>query len=94
LGFLARTADAHFTDKRDLTIKADKYVLKFGQMELLQNTSYAGGSTQVLATTIPYEVFLRIANAKSLELKLRDNTYLITDDQLEAIRDLASRTVP
>ncbi|MDQ3819832.1 MAG: hypothetical protein M3362_19455 [Acidobacteriota bacterium] len=94
LGIMARTPDGHFSNKRELVVKADKYILKFGQMELLQNIPFGGGSTQVLATTVPYDVFLRIANAKNIEMKLGDVEFLIKDDQLEAIRDLASRTAP
>lgn len=94
VGILARTSDGHFSHKRELSIKADKYVFNFGQMELLQDTAFPGGNSQVLASSIPYEIFLRIANAKKLDIKLADAKYLITDDQLEAIRDLASRTVP
>ena len=48
----------------------------------------------VAETSMPYRDLLRIANAKKVKFLLNRDKYDLTRENHEAIRDLASRTIP
>ncbi len=65
-----------------------------GTQEVIVRTAYKRYTRRALELVIPYEQFLRLANAKKVKLKLGDIEFDLSKDHLEAVRDLASRTVP
>ena len=57
-------------------------------------SAYKPYTRRVLELNISYEDFLRLANARKVKMKLGDYDFDLSKDQMEALRDLASRTVP
>jgi hypothetical protein len=54
----------------------------------------SGAVLEVMQAFIPTNQFLDIANAKTVEGKICNDVFTFTNDQLEALRDLASRMRP
>ncbi len=65
-----------------------------GTQEVIVRTAYKRYTRRALELVIPYEQFLRLANAKKVKMKLGETEFDLSKDHLEAVRDLASRTVP
>jgi hypothetical protein len=49
---------------------------------------------RTLELIVPYEHLLRLANGKKVKMTLGTFEFNLSKDHLEAIRDLASRTLP
>lgn len=87
-------------ESRKLMAKIDGERVELGQMdemaqrELVNMHGRPNYFQGLLEMTIPYELFLRLANAKKVKMKLGDFDFDLSKDHLNAIRDLASRTVP
>ena len=83
-----------------LTAKIDGQRITLGKMEVLRTQeiivqyAYKRYTRRVLELVIPYEQFLQIATAKKVKMKIGDMEFGLSRDHLEAVRDLASRTVP
>jgi hypothetical protein len=83
-----------------LTAKVDGERITLGKMQVLRTqevivrTAYKRYTRRALELVIPYEQFLRLANAKKVKMKLGNTDFDLSKDHLEAVRDLASRTVP
>jgi hypothetical protein len=83
-----------------LTAKVDGQRINLGKMGVLTTQEviipnfYKRYTRRVLELVIPYEQFLQIANAKKVKMKIGDFEFALSKDHLEAVRDLASRTVP
>lgn len=50
-----------------------------------------GGVLEQMFVTLPYSTFVQMVNADKLEMRLSSNELKITDDHLQALRDLATR---
>jgi len=83
-----------------LTIIRDNQAMSVGTM-----TAYDRGEVrydalrptvkiQLLEGAVPYEQFLSMANAKKVKVRIGHKEFPLDKENLEAIRDLASRTVP
>lgn len=100
VGFVYVALDPKRYESHELSAKVDGEKIELGRMQVVADKSIAvvGGyrpyTQRVLDMTIPYEQFLRIANAKRVKMRLGELDFDLTKDHLEAIRDLASRTAP
>lgn len=101
-GVLYEALDPQKYESHLLSAKIDGQQVDFGKMvvqsEKLMHyrstTAYKAYTHRILDLDISYESFLRLANAKKVKMKLGDYDFDLSKDQLEAIRDLASRTAP
>jgi hypothetical protein len=57
-------------------------------------TDNAGGIFENVSTSFDYLDFLRIANSKNVEMRAGTREIKLRESDLEALRDLASRTAP
>jgi hypothetical protein len=77
-------------------------VLKLGSLEHTPsfsvnspaNSNSADYIRQEIAISLPYETFLRIAQGKKVQIRMGPREFKLGENHLEALRDLASRTVP
>jgi hypothetical protein len=96
VGFMLAYESASWTyaDCHDLTLLLD------GRIRLLPRTEYSGkvqddGSVaENITSRLPVNEFLQIVNAKKVEGKLCNSEFVLTDEQMEALRDVASRMQP
>jgi len=83
-----------------LTIVCDKQPIHVGKMivhdrgEIRYAPRRPTVKIQRLEASIPYEQFLSIANARKVKLRIGHKEFPLDPQNLEAIRDLASRTAP
>lgn len=83
-----------------LTIVRDNHAINVGRMtvhkrgEIRISPQRPTVKIQLLEASIPYEEFLSIANAKKVKLRIGHREFPLDPENLEAIRDLASRTAP
>ena len=100
IGFLYLALEPQQYENHNLKAKIDGQWVELGKMDVLGTmevsvrTAYKRYTRRLLEMTIPYEQFLQLANAKKVKMKLGGVEFDLTKDHLEAIRDLASRTVP
>jgi hypothetical protein len=100
IGFSYMALDPQRYKDHVLTAKIDGERITLGKMEVLRTqevivrTAYKRYTRRALELVIPYEQFLRLANARKVKMKLGDQEFDLSKDHLEAVRDLASRTVP
>lgn len=100
IGMVYLALDPHRYESHTLSAKIDGELVNFGKMEVLNTTSvimrfaYKPYTRRTLEIVVPYEQFLRFANAKKVKLKLGEYEFTLSKDHMEAIKDLASRTVP
>ncbi|MEK6324696.1 MAG: hypothetical protein AABN33_23895 [Acidobacteriota bacterium] len=93
LGFISRSRVAKYNASTHLVLKADGEQISFDTTQLkifVLNDSVI----EMLFTPIPCNIFLRIANAKTVQVSLGDIKLELTEGHLEVLRDVASRTVP
>jgi hypothetical protein len=79
---------------RELTLVIDGEAIPLGGMKLLVARRILLGATyyrEDLAYTMPYEGFVRMANAKKVSVKVGKTELKLKNDLLEALRDLISR---
>jgi hypothetical protein len=65
-----------------------------GKMPRQQYTDNAGGKYEVVLNLFDYWTFVKIANSKSVEMRVGNQEFKFTESHLESMRDLVSRTVP
>jgi hypothetical protein len=64
------------------------------ERQVVVQFAYKPYTRRFLELVVDYDWLLRFANAKKVKLKLGDYSFDLSSDQMEAIRDLASRSVP
>ena len=101
-GIVSASADAFkYEQDRGLIALVDGERIDLGQMEredasykkypyVISNRYYV----ETLSAPIKYELFLKIANAKIVEMQIGKKEFKLKDEHLEALRDLASRMIP
>jgi hypothetical protein len=99
VGFLSSTENPQKYTDFALVAVADKQQLELGTMRVLQTVNYARRGKlplirQTMELPIPYQDFLRLANAKKVTFRLGSAEFGLEKEHLEAIRDLAVHTVP
>lgn len=73
---------------RALLAVADGQRIDLGTLDVVDSMR----SVYLLQTPfIPKQTFLRLVSAKEVEMQLGDQTFKLTEEQLEAMRDVASR---
>jgi hypothetical protein len=76
---------------RDLTFTADGQLMSLGLMETASQQTMMDLRWETLETSVPYESFLKIANGKNVEAKLGSAKFVLTDNNLNFMRQFASR---
>jgi hypothetical protein len=93
LGFISRSRVAKYNASTHLVLKADGEQISFDSTQL-KIFVLDDSVIEMLFTPIPCNIFLKIANAKSLQVNLGGLKLELTESYLEVLRDVASRTVP
>ena len=100
IGFLYEAFEPARYKDHTLSANIDGQKLVLGKMDVLSTTkvsrrfAYKPYTRRTLELVIPYEQLLQLANARKVKLILGEFDFNLSKDHLEAIRDLASRTVP
>jgi len=76
---------------RDLTFTADGQLINLGLMETSSQQSMLDLRLETLQISVPYESFLRIANARRVEGKLGSARFGLNENNLTFIRQFAER---
>lgn len=80
----------HPLNQRQLSVVADGETLRLGQMKLVSQ-SVDTLMTEVLEVAMPYAVFLKIARAQVVEMKVGNSVFELRQQNLAALRDLNNR---
>ena len=96
LTFEAKNWDArHPTNERELSAVADGETVRLGRMKLVSQGVSEGwfdeDAKETLEVSIPYESFLKLAQAEYVELSVGKTTFPMRDKNLAALRDLNNR---
>lgn len=85
----------HPLDQRDLSITTKFETLRFGRMELVTNKKTGTWDTKIetLQATIPYEVFKRIIQSETIEIRVGQGSVMLRDKNIAALRDLNNRVL-
>jgi hypothetical protein len=85
----------HDMDQRDLSIVMDTDTRRFGRMKLVSDGAkfLDETATEILETTVPYEVFKKMASAQSVEMQVGPSTIGLREKNLLALKDLHSRVI-
>ena len=100
LGIASAIYDLNQYGDYTLTITPDNHAMDIGKMtvqdkgEIRYSPQRQTVKRQLLEASLSYEQFLSIANAKKVKLKIGHKEFSLDRENLEAIRDLASHTVP
>jgi hypothetical protein len=94
--------DWKYTDFRKLTALVDGKRLNLGPLEHVPsftvNVSANANSDdfvrQGIAISLPYKTFLRIANGTKVQIRMGPREFELEKTHLEALRDLATWTLP
>ena len=93
LGFQLGYPDLQNLSDYTLVVKADDQLINLGAMNrLTSDPSKSAHEYVTVESALPYDTFLLIANAKKVEMQVGIINFELTENHLEAIRDLASRT--
>ena len=92
-GFISTSADWQYLTCHNLALLLD------GETRLAPKTEQmgdviTGGVVETIATRLPVSDFLKIVNAKQVEGKVCNTEFTLTSEQMEALRDVASRMLP
>lgn len=80
----------HALEERDLVVVVDTTTLRLGRMRLVsQNIEIV--NTEILETTISYDVFKKIVSGEVVEMAVGKNRFELRQKNLEALRDLNNR---
>lgn len=79
---------------RSLTFTADGELIDLGLMETASQESNLGLRWETLQTAMPYKLFLKIASAKKVTAKLGSANFMLTENNLNFMREFANRTKP
>ena len=100
LWFQSSSKNWQFLQQRQLLVIADGERIDLGEAERVDskvNSSRAGryssgvSVSELVGKMVSLETFLKIAKAKSVEMRLGSVEFKLADDHLEALRDFASR---
>ena len=96
LTFEAKDWDArHPADQRELTAVADAQTVRLGRMRLASQGVNDGWLSQdakeTLEVDIPYESFLKLANASYVEMSVGKTVFTLRDKNVAALRDMNNR---
>ncbi len=69
---------------------ADGETLRIGQMKLISE-SVNTLMTEVLEVTMPYPVFVKIARARVVEMRVGNSEFELRSENVAALRDLNNR---
>ena len=78
----------------DLTFTVDGQVMNLGLMETASQQTIMDLRWETLQIPVPYESFVKIATAKIVEAKLGAAKFVLTDNNLNFMRQFASRLKP
>ena len=76
---------------RDLTFTADGQVINLGLMETGSQQTNMDLRFETLQISLPYESFLKIANAKKVEGKLGPAKFMLAENNLSFMREFVAR---
>ena len=99
LTFEAKNWDArHPPGERDLSAVADGETLRLGRMALLSNGVGEGwgdeDAKETLEVSVPYDTFLKLSGAASVEFSVGKTAFVLRDKNLAAFRDMNTRVKP
>lgn len=92
--FNANSKQRRYQVEPQLVITADGEVIRTRQMKNYGSRTENGRIIEPLLTMIPYDIVVKMANAKKVTLKIAATEYEMTANNLEALRDVASRLTP
>ncbi|HEX8148663.1 MAG TPA: hypothetical protein VF591_15890 [Pyrinomonadaceae bacterium] len=97
--FEAKNWDArHPPSERDLSAVADGETLRLGRMTLVSNAVGEGwddeDAKETLELDIPYDKFLQLTRAASVEFSVGKTAFALRDKNVAALRDLNNRVKP
>ena len=91
---VSTSRDWKYTDFRKRVALVDGKSLKLGTLEHVPSFAVtADHVSQDFAISVPYATFLRIANGKSVRLRMGPREFKLGENHLEALRDLARRMI-
>ena len=93
LAFESKSKEWKFLNERNLYALVNGERLNLGEA-VRDSDVRRGGVSEFLSVSVPYETFIKIANGKTVEMKLGEKEFKLKDEHLEGFRDLASRMVP
>lgn len=99
-GFVSesRRKEKKYLESREFKVEIEGKMESFGTAEMVDTRNLTFALKEVLGIYIPYEKFLRIVNVDekkdTLKMSLGNINFELDRKQLEALRDLASRTNP
>ena len=79
---------------RDLTVTADSVVMNLGLMETASQQTMMDLRWETLQISVPYSSFVKVANAKSVDAKLGSAKFVLTENNLNFLRQFAGRLKP
>ena len=80
----------HSLEQRDLSVVADGQTYRLGRMRL-SSQSTDTLMTETLDVVIPYQVFVKIAKAEVVEMKVGPSQFQLREENILALRDMANR---
>ena len=93
--YFGSTPDVWSTsDDRQLIMIVDGERLNFGQVKRLSTYFSAGVVADTYGVNVSLADFLKLANAKSVEMSLGGDESRLAPDHMEALKDFASRMRP
>ena len=96
LRFDSSSRDWRFLDEssRDLNLLIDGQPIRFGAMDRIKDrintNTYAVSVNERLLILVPFEQYIRIAQAKVIEVQLGRAEFRLTDKQIQALREVLS----
>ncbi|HEX8559819.1 MAG TPA: hypothetical protein VF668_17115 [Pyrinomonadaceae bacterium] len=85
----------HPAGERDLTAVADGETLRLGRMRLASQDVGEGwlaeDAKETLEVFVPYEAFLKLARASSVEMSVGKTAFPLREKNLAALRDMSAR---
>ena len=79
---------------RDLTVTADSAVMNLGVMETASQQTMMDLRWETLQIAVPYLSFVKIANSKQVDVKLGLAKFVLTENNLNFMRQFTSRLKP
>lgn len=93
VAFLSIGKGAVYSKDRNLTFYANQERLDVGAMDLIERQVLGYQNIrEILSLPMTYEMFLRIVKAQRVRLELGTTIWNLSENQLEALRDTASRS--
>ena len=81
-------------DTLDVIILADGQRFILGKMNLSKTENLKLIYQETLTLAIPYASYIKIASSNDVEMRLGETEFSLTQEQIEALRDLGSRMMP